>query len=345
MIQIKSTGLLGDLINFFKLNWWQTITGGTVFTSLIKFYQKKGVDAIALIRKYTKGVSFDKHLGIQAEIEKELAVLIQTWMSNKTKKRLLLFVDDIDRCSDDKIISLIDSLRVMLEHPEILKRVIVLVAVDEEKLKLAIRKKYDSLLIDVDTEIKEKKLNLIEREYMDKLFISGIKLHPIDDNSKLEFARSLLLYDYQLNNEEEYKLYQDSNQKAQDSLDKIKVTSELIDPVIPKINKEVTITKEFDLNKEENSINPVDLESDLEIWLNSIELSEEELTPRQIRILYYRYKLAKNLLAEYWGDTNSLSEEDLDLLLEKIKIKTFNSEHHDHKTDILSQIAEMVVGY
>ncbi|MFA9392553.1 MAG: P-loop NTPase fold protein [Prolixibacteraceae bacterium] len=345
IIQIKSTGILGDFITFFKVNWWQTITGGTVFTSLIKFYKKKGVDALALIKKYTKGVSFDKHLGIQAEIEKELAVLLEVWMPNPNQKRLLLFVDDIDRCSEDKIISLIDSLRVMLEHPKIIERVIVLVAVDEEKLKLAIRKKYDSLLMDSDKFVKENKLKIIEREYMDKLFVSGIKLHSIDDKSKLEFAKNLLLTDYRLNNKVEFTAFE--------ALQKIpEITIKLAENELSKhdsvSSKKEETTSDQEMKTKESAtaiINPVDLENDLEIWLNSIELSEEELTPRQIRILYYRYKLAKNLLAEYWGDTNSLTAEDLDTLLEKINVKTFNPEHQNNETDTLSQIAEMVVGY
>jgi hypothetical protein len=332
LIKINSTGFIGDFINFFKTNAVLTLISGTTFTSLIKFYQKKGVDALALIKKYTKGVSFDKHLGIQAEIEKELAVLLEVWMPNPNQKRLLLFVDDIDRCSEDKIISLIDSLRVMLEHPKIIERVIVLVAVDEEKLKLAIRKKYDLLLIDTNKDTKENKLKIIEREYMDKLFISGIKLHPIDDESKLEFAKNLLLTDYRLNNMKEFTAFEALQKKPE-------ITVKLAE-------NETTHEQKMKTTESATTIiNLVDLENDLEIWFNSIEFYEADLTPRQIRILYYRYKLAKNLLAEYWGDTNSLTKEDLDTLLEKIKVRTFNPEYQESETDTLSQIAEMVVGY
>ena len=48
--------------------------------------------------------------------------------------KILLFVDDIDRCSIEKMIKVIESLRIILENKEIQQRVIVLCSVDSNKL-------------------------------------------------------------------------------------------------------------------------------------------------------------------------------------------------------------------
>ena len=57
------------LINIVSGNWWQTIAGGTLFTSFLKFSKKGGTKAKDLLKKYTKGISFNQHLGVQAEID------------------------------------------------------------------------------------------------------------------------------------------------------------------------------------------------------------------------------------------------------------------------------------
>ena len=86
-------------------------------------------------------------MGVQAEIEKELASLLKSWIyKNKTQyKKVILYVDDIDRCSETKMIAILDSLRTVLENEDIRKRLIVICSVEVEKLKLGIEYKYKAL--------------------------------------------------------------------------------------------------------------------------------------------------------------------------------------------------------
>lgn len=53
------------------------------------------------------------------------------------KSRVILYIDDIDRCNSHKLISIIESLRTILENPEIQERLVVICSVDESKLMKA----------------------------------------------------------------------------------------------------------------------------------------------------------------------------------------------------------------
>ncbi len=77
---------------------------------------------------YSNKMSFQKYLGLQAEIQKEIVFLFKTWIPpNKIfDTKILLFVDDIDRCDENRVIQVVDSLKVMLEDLEISKRLIIL---------------------------------------------------------------------------------------------------------------------------------------------------------------------------------------------------------------------------
>lgn len=81
----------------------------------------------------------------------------------------------------------IDSMRVMLEDEIICRRVVALTAVDERILTRAVRFKYQSLIN--RNEMKsadELTIDKLTREYLDKLFLLGIKLNPLRDSEKNE---------------------------------------------------------------------------------------------------------------------------------------------------------------
>ena len=63
-------------------------------------------------------------LGIQNDLEQDLVSLINYIVcSNKLKeKQIILYVDDIDRCESSKMLEIVNSLRLILEHPDIQKK-------------------------------------------------------------------------------------------------------------------------------------------------------------------------------------------------------------------------------
>jgi hypothetical protein len=88
---------------------------GYISTKVFFRYRKK---AIQLFKKYTKNKSYKELLGIQKEIQDELRILLEKWIPRKKlvlDKKIILFVDDLARCKDERLIQVIDSMRVMLE--------------------------------------------------------------------------------------------------------------------------------------------------------------------------------------------------------------------------------------
>jgi len=170
---------------------WESVIGAASPAVLVIIYQtirkEFSTRAREIFQQTTRKVSFEGHLGAQAEIQAEIVKLLKVWIwiANRDKnsnKKILLFIDDIDRCEELKLIAIVDSIRVMLENDDICKRMIVLVAVDERILKLAIANKYRKMEHDNNSSL----LATLSREYMDKLFIAGIKLNRLPDDKLKE---------------------------------------------------------------------------------------------------------------------------------------------------------------
>ena len=161
--------------------------------SLIAFVLKAVIDnaglAIGLIRKYSKGVSFSSEMGVQAEVEKELEFLLKFWVPKCRvgKKTVILYVDDIDRCDSKRIVSVIDSLRTVLENEEIRKRLVVICSVDCKKLLKVIQIHFKEMM----SGEKEQRQKWNAQDQLDKLFLCSITLPELDIAEELEFIEKL----------------------------------------------------------------------------------------------------------------------------------------------------------
>ena len=244
--------------------------------------------AINLIRKYGIKTTFTETLGIQAEIQKELIHLVNTWIKPKSNKKLVLFVDDLDRCSGEKAIEIIDALRIMLDDDKLKDKLLVITAIDERILQLAVFKKYEYA---INHPIKHFNENDLVREYIDKLFIFSVKLGSLTKSESQEFFEKL------------------TNDDA--AIEPEKQVSKGISG-IGEENRKIEIREESNIaSKPAPSSPPIpDGQVDVQLQFEKIDkLSREVIdmfksnlgyinnsTPRKIRILYYRYLFAKNLL-------------------------------------------------
>lgn len=216
--------ILGPIL----LDWeWYFFAGSDILvtislsTILRTFKKELSPKAIELIKKYSLRHSFKSTMGLQADIQEELITLLKLWIPDKknvrsrvskllfwrkpTPKppvRVCLVVEDMDRCKEDRIIESIDALRVLLEDPEISKRLLIVAAIDERILKQAIRKKYASLVMPDNsdgtrTSSPSGPLQLTElvSEYIDKLFIAAIKLGELSGDQRLEFLQEAIKRD------------------------------------------------------------------------------------------------------------------------------------------------------
>lgn len=183
------TDILSDFASLFKdyipAPFKSLGIGAIILFLLYKLINDHGSTAFRLVNKYTKNHYFSDKLGFQNEIQKELKVLLETYISKNEK--LIIFIDDLDRCNEHMIIDIIDSLKLMVDDPDIRKRVIILTAIDERILLRAIKYKY--------THLENTDLNDLEKisihEYIEKFFLMGIKLNKLDE-SDIE----LLLHSY-----------------------------------------------------------------------------------------------------------------------------------------------------
>ncbi|MBI9061828.1 MAG: hypothetical protein JEZ14_07550 [Marinilabiliaceae bacterium] len=270
----------------------------TVVSSLVLYF-KYNNSARELFEKYYGKTSFSNVLGVQAEVQKELKHLVKAWC--KKDRKILLFVDDIDRCSEERIIQIIDSLRVMLDDNELARKLIVVAAIDERLLKRAIRHKYDTLVKSND---ESTNIDLLVSEYIDKLFILGLKLHELTPENKDEFFLELTKEDRE--SAELEKLSENGGE------------TEFEDTIS---NEEDQLTMEDSVSNEVKQINNTsNTNAEEEAGIRNLngKLTKEEVaflrekirllknvTPRQIRVFYYRYLLAKNLLIRKYSNSNS----------------------------------------
>jgi len=101
--------------------------------------------------------------------------------SGLSPSRILLVVDDLDRCQFDHLLAVVESIKLLLEDADVSKRVQVIMLTEEDVLKHAIWEKYKSL-----TETNAQKAigttydgNRIVRENLEKLFTAHLRLGPL----------------------------------------------------------------------------------------------------------------------------------------------------------------------
>jgi hypothetical protein len=92
--------------------------------------------------------------------------------------RLLLIIDDLDRCDPLQMLDVIESTLLILDDPEIKSRLQVAILVDEFAFEQALAKKYDLLLSVKDDKTGESKFGVprLVRENQEKFFLLQLRL-------------------------------------------------------------------------------------------------------------------------------------------------------------------------
>lgn len=301
------------ILLFFDLSFLgKTIAGAAGIASIIAIIR----DVFAIIEQiHIFNTNIQTHcgyratLGVQNELEKDLEKLLCIWVCERriSRQRILLYIDDIDRCEEDKMISILDSLRTILENPEIQKRLVVVCSIDKDRISAAIQRKYSSYKCD------QMAHEYIQRnvitEQLDKLFIFSVGLPKLDTTQQQRFV-DCLYQDMPLEQDalpystarREGSLYVFHGQPQEKSIDENIITDWL---------------KGF-VNNEKNSC----------------------ITPRKLRIIYYRMLFANNLMA----DKNEVG------FTEQFAKNIFDHSIHRKIDDTminkcLSDVLEMVVPY
>ena len=243
--------------------WKWTVSILSIVAFVISLFLQHFESATSLIRKHYRRTSFSKELGIQAEIGKELMFLLKSWTKGG-RHRVMLYVDDIDRCSNEKMLDTIEALRTMLEDDEICKRLVVVCSADLLVLDNALKRRYMRVYPDyVPQDIRR-----LCNDQIDKIFVSSISLQALTEQDQLEYFEKLSGVKHPLRS---------SRQQLLESY--------------------LSTSPAPDLSKEKVEIKHMTKEHVVEILIESIEYRLLHLTPRQLRHIYYRTLLAMNILA------------------------------------------------
>jgi hypothetical protein len=167
------------------------VGGSLIFSfGLNKLFETLKLFRNLKLKRFYTSFSYKPIMGIQSEIVDEIKSLVKVWFKNPSEEKIIIFIDDIDRCTEDKIISVIDSLRILLDEPEIFNRVSIIVSIDENFLKSSILLKFKNIIENYTTSEDNNFSNSIITEYLDKLFLSAIKLGVITPNERKEILQS-----------------------------------------------------------------------------------------------------------------------------------------------------------
>lgn len=273
-----------------------------------------------------------EYLGDQHASENELNKILSRWnwfhMVNqkyycdcrhiptypkKNPRKVVLVVEDVDRCESNKMISVLESLKLILENPKIARHLIVVISIDSDLLIHAIETKF--------SDVADSNKTAIER--MNKLFLAGISLPKISKEDIKKYVEALgdLCKTKQSSrnrlNGELSGLY--PNEEEQESNNGTNSTAKGTVQVMEEAES-IEIIKEALFDKLKDGL-------------------YSRLTPRQIKILFYRMLLANNLFVRM---DETLSKDTLKYIVDF----SFNFEQNEKLgTTKENIIREMVVSY
>jgi signal transduction histidine kinase len=244
-----------------------------------------------------------------------LFIIIAFYASSKSPQRLLLVVDDLDRCQLDHLLSIVESIKLLLEESEINKRVQVLMLMEEEVLKHAIWEKYSKLVsphakAQLGTKYDG---NRLVRENFDKLFTAHLRLCGLrfEDIHQViqKFGGQPVKSDVTTRKVEEdskersqlptkdvdKKKEQDSNPKGRtENIGEKAEDPGLFIPAPRKYPRE---------KNTEYSVTPKEKESIQQMLRKVYRDRPHDLGPRAIRTFMFRYQLARMILEEIGNDS------------------------------------------
>jgi hypothetical protein len=129
--------------------WYAVITAGLIAAVILRLAQ--GAELEYLAKAY-----FDLTLVGKARVGVEVGLVIMIaglfwrllrWLRNGglSPKKVLLVVDDLDRCKPEHLLSVMESIKLLIEDPDVSSRVQVAMLLEEDILKHAIFEKYGHL--------------------------------------------------------------------------------------------------------------------------------------------------------------------------------------------------------
>ncbi|SCW61970.1 KAP family P-loop domain-containing protein [Lachnospiraceae bacterium C10] len=135
---IKNLDVIKNL-DFKSLNIIEGISLGLVtFVPIVSKSLNTAIPISNKIGAFANLPSYSDIFGRRDKIRTDFKVLLKAWLKEKNGEKIIIFVDDCDRCSEDGIMELFEALHLFLDF----KNVIFVFAIDEKVLNRAIFKYY-----------------------------------------------------------------------------------------------------------------------------------------------------------------------------------------------------------
>ncbi len=239
---------------------------------------------------------YTKHLGLISLIRDDFTELETFLLSSKNNKdynidRIVLYIDDLDRCSDELVTDVLEAIHLLLAF----KLFVVVVGVDSRWISGSLKNKHANLNND--------DISITPNQYIEKIFQIPFKIKPLNKEDKQKFVRDLL--------EENYS---DDKQSIQVNTDSISTQTTINEDVDTNINSQVPIISDtHDIVDEDNS--PVDkkeIHEKLQLTVDEIKYIEKISnyigeTPRTIKRFINIYRIIRT-----HDDTSKILEDSFD---------------------------------
>ncbi|MBY5871329.1 hypothetical protein HFN53_04750 [Rhizobium leguminosarum] len=128
-----------------------------------------------------------------------VTMVVPWFVTGERPNRVLLIVDDLDRCPPDEMLSVVENLKLLVDDKSINDRLQVMMLVDESVLAHAIARRYKDLIVERAREmpgVTETVADYLARhdivvEQNEKLFACHLRFPAIDDNDVAALVRAL----------------------------------------------------------------------------------------------------------------------------------------------------------
>ncbi len=160
----------------------------------IEFKLKNNLSTLALhsfIEKRVVSADYQQHLGIVSTIRKDFKILSDLFLESKSEhqldkplERIVLYIDDLDRCPEDQVIQVLEAVNLLMAFPLF----VVVVGVDPRWVNNALLKKYHLQFGECSTEGYER---INASDYLEKIFQVPFHLKQAEDSDVKNMLKKL----------------------------------------------------------------------------------------------------------------------------------------------------------
>ncbi len=208
------------------------------------------------IDKRTNSDDYKKHLGIISSIRKDFEILSQLFIEhtkekellkfreilNRPLQRIVLYIDDLDRCPESQVIEVLEAVNLLMAFPLF----VVVVGVDPRWVKNALVKKYHfQFSTHMDESIRYNLIEIDSSNYLEKIFQIPFHIKVASDDSIKDMIGKIGRAGYENTKKENQSLKLEDHISVSEKIS-IKVISEENNKIINEIENVETQSSSFE---------------------------------------------------------------------------------------------------